>query len=313
MGLFDLFKKKPAPAEPPVKPPEQPADPAADKALARAICEELWAETARPVVRFTLEDGEPDIFASKVGGTPYLPHGEAWPLDRDSHPMDLLAQVDCSALAGLPDFPQEGLLQFFLARDDVYGADFDDGTAQTGFRVLYRETVDRSVTAEEVRSKRPPAPDDDEAYYSPVLIPARICFQPVESQGITEQDCRFDGLFAEKWNARRPDVPVQRPWDFYKRLPEDQRDYQLFTQPGWESGGHHAGGWPYFTQDDPRYDGKYEDLDVLLFQLDSDFGPESQRRDRVLWGDCGVANFFIRREDLQKRDFSRGLYNWDCC
>ena len=33
----------------------------------------------------------------------------------------------------------------------------------------------------------------------------------------------------------------------------------------------------------------------------------------ILWGDCGVANFFISRTDLEKLDFSRVLYNWDCC
>lgn len=31
-----------------------------------------------------------------------------------------------------------------------------------------------------------------------------------------------------------------------------------------------------------------------------------------MWGDMGVANFFIRREDLLRRDFSRVWYTWDC-
>ena len=32
----------------------------------------------------------------------------------------------------------------------------------------------------------------------------------------------------------------------------------------------------------------------------------------VLEPSCGVGNFFINREDLLRRDFSRILYNWDC-
>ena len=36
-------------------------------------------------------------------------------------------------------------------------------------------------------------------------------------------------------------------------------------------------------------------------------------KELVLWGDCCVANFFINREALKKRDFSRVCYNWDCC
>ena len=50
---------------------------------------------------------------------------------------------------------------------------------------------------------------------------------------------------------------------------------------------------------------------MLLFQLDSDGSKEAG--DLVLWGDCGVANFFISREALRRRDFSRVCYNWDCC
>ena len=32
----------------------------------------------------------------------------------------------------------------------------------------------------------------------------------------------------------------------------------------------------------------------------------------ILWGDCGVANFFISRADLKARNFSNVYYNWDC-
>ena len=54
---------------------------------------------------------------------------------------------------------------------------------------------------------------------------------------------------------------------------------------------------------DPRND---EEHDVLLFQLDSEEGS-------VMWGDCGVANFFINADALKRMDFSDVLYNWDCC
>ena len=44
---------------------------------------------------------------------------------------------------------------------------------------------------------------------------------------------------------------------------------------------------------------------ILLFQLDT--------VEDIMWGDSGVGNFFIREEDLKNRDFTRVLYNWDCC
>jgi uncharacterized protein YwqG len=57
-----------------------------------------------------------------------------------------------------------------------------------------------------------------------------------------------------------------------------------------------------FTQDDIRNeDTKY---DTLLLQVDSDKG--------IMWGDMGVANFFINLKDLKNKDFSKVLYTWDC-
>lgn len=62
-----------------------------------------------------------------------------------------------------------------------------------------------------------------------------------------------------------------------------------------------VGGYPFFTQSDPR---SADDGEVLLFQLNS-------VKD-IMWGDAGVANFFIDREALKNRDFSHVMYNWDC-
>ena len=79
------------------------------------------------------------------------------------------------------------------------------------------------------------------------------------------------------------------------------------------NGGHWLLGWPSFTQEDPREPGgPLEEFGTLLLQIDSVYNEEEREYD-VLWGDCGVANFFIRREDLENCDFSRVLYNWDCC
>ena len=53
-------------------------------------------------------------------------------------------------------------------------------------------------------------------------------------------------------------------------------------------------------------------LDVMLFQLDGDFRPEN-RGYLVCWGDVGVDNFFISRETLKRRDFTKVAYILDCC
>ena len=87
----------------------------------------------------------------------------------------------------------------------------------------------------------------------------------------------------------------------------DDEDYDALYEL--DNSGHWLLGYPFFTQYDPRGAYKTHYYDTLLFQMDSD-GDEI---DYVLWGDCGVANFFINKEDLKKKDFSSVWYNWDCC
>lgn len=286
--------------------------------LARQIAGEIVERNTESVLRFTLEQGgEPGIFESKVGGTPYLPQDMAWPLDSRGMGMELLAQVDCAALESLPDFPHTGLLQFFFGLDDVFGMDFDDPIAQKGFRVLYHETADPAVTAAEVLAKKAqaPQPEGDMRYYTPLSGAYGIRFAPAEVQHISSQDFRAWDQFLTRWNeVHGTDFKTQ--WDYYQATKIDGE----FPAPKEKAPYHQLGGYPYFTQNDPRDvrvpggEPAYPDLDVLLFQLDSDMLTKEQGGgDLVLWGDCGVANFFINREALKRRDFSRVCYNWDCC
>ena len=152
-----------------------------DTQLAREICAEIRAAHKKTCLPFTLEVGESGLTDSKVGGTPYLPRGEAWPVCSYGAPMTFLAQIDCTQLKDLPDFPHAGLLQFFIGTDDVYGADFDDQIAQLGYQVFYRETVDPSVTVADIAH---PRPSDDQERYTPLGDrPCRIVFgQPREQE-----------------------------------------------------------------------------------------------------------------------------------
>ena len=281
-----------------------------DTQLALEICREIRAGNRQLCLPYTLERGEPGLTASKVGGTPYLPRGEAWPVDGAGKPMVFLAQVDCAGLAALPDFPHTGLLQFFTGADDVFGAEFDDLTRPDGFRVLYREEVDPAVTAADI-----PSPGEQSPWDSPLCGgPCRILFGPAREQDIPGEDCRFEQLFLRAWNSRRPEKPLKTLWDFYSLFPKGERDYDIFDGEAeaeqCRGPRHQLDGYPFFTQIDPRREeGRYSEFDTLLFQLDSDGqGPD----DLVLWGDCGVGNFFISRQALRRRDFSRVMYTWDC-
>ena len=95
--------------------------------------------------------------------------------------------------------------------------------------------------------------------------------------------------------------------------------------------GHKIGGCPIFIQGDPFWE-YHEDIDfgdngtdfddpaaysnwqkyILLLQLDSDINENDRYTGKLMWGDSGVANFFITPEDLAKRDFSRTAFMFDC-
>ena len=77
------------------------------------------------------------------------------------------------------------------------------------------------------------------------------------------------------------------------------------------SQGHKLLGYPFFVQEDIRCQTADEDPDpyILLFQIDSD---RNNNGCNIIWGDSGIANFFIVKSDLKKLDFSRVMYNWDC-
>lgn len=53
-----------------------------------------------------------------------------------------------------------------------------------------------------------------------------------------------------------------------------------------------------------------ESDEILLLQIDS-FSIDGKWF--LMWGDSGVANFFITEEDLKNHRFENVNYNWDCC
>ena len=160
--------------------------------------------------------------------------------------------------------------------------------------MLYFKEPDRTVTEEEVCGKMQRTPEED-------YFPVRGCYGLAFSAGmdtISSSDYRFENCIKK---LVRQDYPEKA-----ESLLENIDDFMDENGEDW-GGGHKSGGYPGFTQWDPR---SSEDThDVLLFQLDSDMGADW----KILWGDCGIGNFFINRENLKNCDFRDVIYNWDCC
>ncbi|KAF1717355.1 YwqG family protein [Pseudoxanthomonas wuyuanensis] len=232
-----------------------------------------------------------ELLASKLGGRAYWPAGQPFPATADGTPMTLLAQIDL-AEAAMPGYPQHGLLQFFISAGDFYGAGLDgpmemEALAEPhGFRVVYWPQP-LSADAAPVPEPRP----GDFLPFDPTR-PRRILFAAGE-ETIGANDAGFEQVAGASVDE------IATRYASANGLPQDEVSDALYESL--ERFGHKLGGHPDFTQSDPRAPGGGW---LLLLQLDSD--------DQMMWGDSGVANFFIRQQDLVRADFSRVAFHWDC-
>lgn len=247
------------------------------------------------------------VHGSKLLGEPYWPASMPYPRDRDGHEMMLLAQINFGEVPPLPDYPDHGILQFFISASEssahIWGMSmealeldpFDAERYLEGlsdpvyFRVVYH--ADRVTDEAQLRDRflEPPK------YYAPISSEASLAFA-VESEVVIPVDYRFERHFGQSY------------WDFFDALGETagERLSEYFTA---QMSRAHAkiDGYASFAQEDPR--GLDADTDwVNLLWIDSFYEPDGAE---AMWGDAGTALFAIRRSDLRMRDFSRVLYSWD--
>ena len=186
---------------------------------------------------------------------------ERAPLDETGKPMRLLSAVFLSEMPHLEDFPEKGVLRFYIAENDSYGANFKDPTSQKNFRVLY---------------------DEDESRF--------------ESGAYNKESDEFPvfGSFRISFNKATEAMPLDT-MGAYELMESrlgvlgDEIEYELSDRLAVEKS--KLGGYPFFTQYDVRED-NYEQYDTLLFQLTS---TDVNGKCAVMFGDCGVCNFFIKK------------------
>jgi uncharacterized protein YwqG len=252
--------------------------------------------------RIKIEEKSPEITDSKIGGLPYCLEGKEFPTDEEGNKLYLLAQINFEKEKTSAPLPEKGLLQFFIADNDLMGVDYDDQITQTNFRVIYHETVDYAITAESIENQGIPSSEKAEIY--PVTGQFKITL--TKTRGYTTiNDIKFENIFKQayeevygtKLNSKKKYYDILKPEEV------DKLEDGLNSDS--KSPYHKMLGYAFFTQEDPRYVKKYENYDTLLFQLDS----ESKY---IIWGDLGIANFFIQKKDLEEKNFSNVLYNWDC-
>ena len=248
-------------------------------------------ERKKKFIELNLTNEVTDKFSSKVGGFGYLPKDIDYPKNKEGKPLLFLAQINFDEMPDLDPFPKQGILSFYIdIFDDLYGLNLEKPNDTSDYRVFYFSDLGQPSYSEA----------EQESFFSP--YPMDDVYKVVQKEqkmvgSISEMLPIVDSVEFKKEIGK----------EFYEfmegKISDEQTDQILESQPI-ES---EIGGYPFFTQSDPREDDQElaNQYDTLLFQLLSD-------DDNVMWGDCGVANFFINRQKLQNLDFSDVMYNWDC-
>lgn len=279
------------------EPVKEPVEVLSFSEYGKMALEQLEKETKLPFMSIKTVDKTTGILDSKFGGLPYLPSNESLPLDKEGKPMRLLAQINCKDLAGLEEYPQEGMLQFYLTTNPRW----DESV------VKYYETVDEAVTAEMVAGRINDNYENSDCF--PVEGEYGLEFT-LSKESMSRDDNRLMALFCQYFTK------LSGTWI---SVPDDggEEVYELFEGYCDDSyaGGHKVGGYNSATQlpdyypyreSDAFIDVKADESPVLLFQMDS----ESKKN--IMWGDLGVARFFIKRSDLKARKFENAYLVWDC-
>jgi len=286
-----LFVSGQAAAPPaPVAPPAEAKPPIPDAELAEF--KQWYLDQRKPAVALVpTQGGAIGATGSRLGGPAWLAEDEAWPVDRNGVPLEFLAQLDLADCGTLDAFPRKGILQFFVGRDDVFGADFDDLRKGS---YLVRHLEGRGAGK----------------LHSPPTLEVVNGIPFSEFSPFTRGEVRDNGvaLSAEPIEDRIDysikDAEV-RIHEFYRRYDTAALEAFLDDVQPQRPYRHHAGGFPAFAQSDIRHQEAYADYDRVLLRLTSD-------DDNLVWGDTGEAVFMIRSADLAAGDFSAAAYSWDC-
>ena len=250
------------------------------------------------------------LTSSNVAGWFYLPKTSTIPTTSKGEQLMYLAQINCEELPENSIYPSKGIMQFWIFGGDYnLGNDYTKPTSDSKKRVIYYPEIEEHFTEEELSEMYKPEEDKKEGeLITPINdgVPFAMSFEKT-SQWPLPNDFRFEEIFNEKLNEHIEETKAEEGFESYDIGEEESYDIiEELDIPNHTQ----IGGYGHFTQEDPRMYDDFEDYTELLFQLDSEFGTDDYY---ILWGDCGVGNFFATKEQLRNLDFAECLYSWDCC
>jgi uncharacterized protein YwqG len=231
---------------------------------------EIIFKNKKNIIPFELSNEPVNYLNSFIGdGIGYIPDGFSPPEN-----MKLILQINLEESQNLENFPEKGILQVWCSGSEMFEKENNDG------KVIYHKDsrLNSNHQKYELFNCEDPFYLDE---------PCKINFKNKTTRSITPYTNEFNTLNIE---------------NLIEELTEEEEEFLYDIIDNNIILNHYLGGYPYFTQEDPRED---NDNEISLIQLGyCDF---------LCIGDSGTFQVFITEEDLINLNFNKAWCNWDCC
>jgi uncharacterized protein YwqG len=247
---------------------------------------DIFKETTRKhCYSIDLLDEVPDILDDKIGGTPYLPVGEEYPVDKSGNPLALLLQINLKNI-DLDGFPKKGILEIFTDKGLDYPCTFAVKYFEEGLEYKKKSELPRVSLRNYLIKKS----------YK-ITYAKKECYMPSSDYRFKDIMC---GIINEVYKCNVSNLDDIENYfgnyDWYDRM-QERCENPFIT----------IGGYPDFTQEDPRVYMK-KPRNECLFKLDSSYDYKI-----IEIGDAGIMDALIAKDDLKKCNFNNAIVDWDCC
>lgn len=252
------------------------------------IFEKIKEQTKKECYKVVLSSPSPEITDNKIGGKPYLPIGEEYPVNKDGEPMALLLQISLDDI-DLPNFNKKGVLEIFVNRNINKPLEYAIRCFDIGQEYQKADSLPDVDTKNFIL---------DGEYK--ISVKKSFCYMP-------STDYRWDNI-TRRIIKDTCDINVETLIDL-SMFADDFDFTELFCENYSPINGalFTIGGYADFTQDDPRY-GKLKDVESdCLFKLDS------LTDERIFHiGDMGIICGMISEKDLVNGDYHQAIVDWTC-
>ncbi len=245
----------------------------------------------RPKISLELSPKEEKLFqigSSKIGGKPHLENSQKWPKNENNKSLSFIAQLNFEEVSQLDKsdlLPKKGIASFFYCADqEVWGFDPKDINR---FKVLFTENNKELSVIE--------FPSDIEEHS--IFNPNEIKFNSSLSIPTWQEDS-IEDLIEEDDSDNYCEISSGSDNQILGYANPIQNTMELECQLVTNG---------LFCGDSTGYeDPKREQLEkgkedwVLLLQIDSE-----DNKTGMMWGDSGRIYFWIKKQDLLKKDFGK--------